>query len=50
LIKPDGARIPNDPVLPPNPIFEFSPASPVIAALGFKPVFGDGLQSDWLLG
>lgn len=42
LILPDqDNHFPNDPLLPPNPIFEFSPAEPVIATL-----FGDG----WVLG
>ncbi|HKU05360.1 MAG TPA: hypothetical protein VJR30_04760 [Bradyrhizobium sp.] len=44
----DHAR-PGDPYLPPNPIFGFSPASVVHAALHFTPVFTDSAQHDLLI-
>jgi hypothetical protein len=50
LLVPEN-HYPTDPVLPPNPIFELSPAASVIDALDFQlPGLGDGLSNDWLLG
>lgn len=50
LLPDQGNHFPNDPTLPPNPVFELPTASSVIATL-----FGDGIiteglhQHDWLL-
>lgn len=47
LHLPDQGHFPVDPIVPGNPVFEVSPAAPVIQALGFQQV-GE-LHSDWLI-
>jgi hypothetical protein len=49
LHLPDTVHVPTDPVLPPNPIFEFSPAAPVIEALGFQSPIVETFHPDLLI-
>lgn len=35
LLSDTGNHFPNDPLLPPNPVFEAPTAGPVVGALGF---------------
>ncbi len=49
ILSDNGDHYPVDPILPPNPVHEFSPASSVIAALHFAPVFTDSVHHDLLL-